>query len=261
MPRRRGGRWPARRHRSARSARGACPGRGSGRPRRRRARSPRRAPRSRATSSSGMPPARRIAGGATVQSTIVDSTPTVARAAVEDVVDVVAEVGAHVFGRRRADPTEAVGRRGGEPAVERSEQLERQRVGRHAQADGVQPAGHHRRDVGGRVRARTVSGPGQQASASVAAAAGTDDAHRASPSAAAMCTINGWSAGRPLTWKIRRTARSFVASAAKPVHGLGGDRDQPAGPHDIERLAHPRVERRGHALTPARPRGSRARRR
>ena len=54
-----------------------------------------------------------------VQSTIVDSTPTRARPAVEDEVDVVAEVGAHVGGGGRAHPPEAVGRRRGDPAAER----------------------------------------------------------------------------------------------------------------------------------------------
>ena len=45
------------------------------------------------------PPTRRIAGSAPVTSTIVDSTPTAARTAVEHDVDVVAEIGAHVLRR------------------------------------------------------------------------------------------------------------------------------------------------------------------
>ncbi len=77
-------------------------------------------------------------GRATVQSTIVLSTPTgdgppsstrraPDRAAAEVVDD--------VRGGGRADPAEAVGRRRGEPAAEAVEQLERHRVGGHAEPD------------------------------------------------------------------------------------------------------------------------------
>ena len=64
-----------------------------------------------------------------------------ARPAVEDEVDVVAEVGAHVIGSRRADPAEAVGRRCGQPAAEAGQQLQRQRMSRHANTHGRPPAG------------------------------------------------------------------------------------------------------------------------
>ena len=65
----------------------------------------------------------------------------------------------------------------------------------------------------GRMR---VSGPGQNASTSFCANAGTSLAKWAMPAASATCTISGWSLGRPLAAKICATAASLLASAARP---------------------------------------------
>ena len=74
--------------------------------------------------------------------------PDPARAAVEDHVDVVAQVGPDVVGRGRADPPEPVGGRGGDPAAETAQQPLGERLVRHPDADRVAPAGDlvgHRR--------------------------------------------------------------------------------------------------------------------
>ena len=62
----------------------------------------------------------------------------------------------------------------------------------------------------------TVKGPGHAASASRRADSGIDAAQSTRSRPEAMWTISGWSAGRPLTVKIRRMAAGFVASAANP---------------------------------------------
>ena len=63
--------------------------------------------------------------------------PDRARATVEDRVDVVAEIGAHVCRRRGADPAEPVGRRSRDPTGELAEQLEGERLVGDAQPDRV----------------------------------------------------------------------------------------------------------------------------
>ena len=78
--------------------------------------------------------------------------PDPARPAVEHDVHVVAEVGAHVAGGRRAHPPEPVGRRRRHSPTELPQQRERDRLVGHPQADGVEPAGH---------RVGHVRGPGQ----------------------------------------------------------------------------------------------------
>ncbi len=61
-----------------------------------------------------------------------------------------------------------------------------------------------------------VSGPGQHVAASARAAGDAVGAHRSRSDRSARWTINGWSAGRPLTAKIRAIAAGSVASAARP---------------------------------------------
>ena len=72
--------------------------------------------------------------GRSCTSTMVDSTPTAHGPPSSTQVDVVAEVGPDVGGRRRADPAEPVGRRRGDAAAEGPEQLA-------APAGGRAPAG------------------------------------------------------------------------------------------------------------------------
>ena len=62
----------------------------------------------------------------------------------------------------------------------------------------------------------SVSGPGQNASASARAPAGTERAQCPRSATLPMCTITGWSAGRPLAAKIARTAAALPASAPSP---------------------------------------------
>ena len=64
------------------------------------------------------------------------------RPAVEDHVDVVAEIGEHVGGGGGAHATEPVGRRCRHPTAERAQQRERERLVGDPQADGVEAAGH-----------------------------------------------------------------------------------------------------------------------
>ena len=112
--------------------------------------------------------------GRRCRSTMVDSTPTRARPAVEHQVDVVAEVVPHVLGRRRAHLAEAVGRGSGDAATE----------GRRAAARASGWAGTRRPMVSrppvtvgstsGRRCSTTVSGPGQHGVGQSDAAAGGD---------------------------------------------------------------------------------------
>ena len=62
----------------------------------------------------------------------------------------------------------------------------------------------------------SVSGPGQNAAASRRAPSGTARAQSAAAPASARWTMTGWSAGRPLAAKMRRTASSLPASAPSP---------------------------------------------
>ena len=62
----------------------------------------------------------------------------------------------------------------------------------------------------------TVSGPGQNASASFCAAAGHSLANARAAATSPTCTISGWSAGRPLAAKIFATAASSSARAPRP---------------------------------------------
>ena len=155
-----------------------------------------------------------------------------ARTAFEHEVDVVAEVGAHVRGGRRAHPPEPVGRR-------RRDRRRRTRRATRARPDGParagRPSGAHRsprrRSRSDRLRSTSVSGPGQNVAPR---ACGRRRVRRAAYSSsaapAAMCTITGWSAGRPFTRYSRRSASAFAGVGAQPVHGLGRERDQPAAP-------------------------------
>ena len=62
----------------------------------------------------------------------------------------------------------------------------------------------------------SVKGPGQNCCISACAKAGMSCAKTLACSGAAICTINGWSAGLPLVLKICATACAFCASAARP---------------------------------------------
>ena len=201
---------PAARDTSGRSAMAACRARGWDRPRVRvsvAATPP--------ISSAEIAPGRSTCGGSTVQSTIVDSTPMGHGPPSKHEVDIVAEVGAHVIGRRRADPAEAVGRRCGEPATEPLPAAPASTDGRARAADGRRPPVtivEHPRTR----EARAASA----APASMRRRGPRRRRNRRRPIAerppAAMWTISGWSAGRPLTAKIRRTASGLDASAASP---------------------------------------------
>ena len=61
-----------------------------------------------------------------------------------------------------------------------------------------------------------VSGPGQNAAARSSATEGHAAACRFAKKTSGTCTISGLVDGRPLTSKIRATARSEVASAPRP---------------------------------------------
>ncbi len=75
----------------------------------------------------------------------------------------------------------------------------------------------------------SVNGPGQKASISRPAKAGTSAAKRATPAWLATWTISGWSAGRPLAAKMPRTAASLPASAARPYTvSVGNPTSSPA---------------------------------
>ena len=62
----------------------------------------------------------------------------------------------------------------------------------------------------------SVSGPGQKASASRAAASGTSDAKARAAPKLLKWTMSGWLVGRPLAAKMRPTAAAFEASAPSP---------------------------------------------
>ena len=70
-----------------------------------------------------------------------------ARSAVEYDLHVIPKLRTHMLRRRGRKPAEAVCRRCRNPAAEGSQQIERETMIRHAQADRVLPAGH---DVGTR---------------------------------------------------------------------------------------------------------------
>ena len=147
------------------------------------------------------PPTRRIDGlvAGDVDDRRLDAD--AARAAVEHDVDVVAEVGAHVRGGRRAHAPEAVRRRRRDAAAERVEQRERERMVGHADTDGVAAA---RRLVARRAPAlrgtTSVSGPGQNASASARATSGTSRAESSScPRARDVHDHRDDRPGRPFT--------------------------------------------------------------
>ena len=62
----------------------------------------------------------------------------------------------------------------------------------------------------------SVSGPGQNASASRSAAGGTSAAQARAAAKLLKWTMSGWLAGRPFAAKMRATARGFEASAPRP---------------------------------------------
>ena len=120
------------------------------------------------------------------------------RAAIDNEIDAPAQIGQHVRRRGRRDVAGAVGRRRHDRLAERGEDLFAPPVVGHAHRDAVEA---RRRQLGDRASAAlastSVSGPGQNASASRAASA----LKRASARAAARSTtwaISGLNAGRPL---------------------------------------------------------------
>ena len=100
-----------------------------------------------------------------------------------------------------------------------------------------------------------VSGPGHSAAASRPAASCTSAAQRASSSAAAMCTIRGWSAGRPLAAVDTGDGGRVRGVGAQAVDGLGREGHEAPGPETgrgtrpARFLADVRLRRVGHAST------------
>ena len=161
-----------------------------------------------------------------------------ARAAVEDQVgrrvEQRAELVQHVPGGGRADPAEPVGARRGDPAAaERGQDLAGDRVRRRPQADGVLAAGHvvagaraagehqgeragpQRLGEGPRVR-RDVARPRVE----VAGAADVDDQR-----VVGRAPLDREDAGH----RVR-----LLGVGAEAVHGLGRQRDEPAGEQRLD---------------------------
>ena len=130
----------------------------------------RRRGRSRARARSRRAAARPAAAGSGVprNDTMVDSTPTLRRAAIDDQVDAAVEIGAHMLGERRRDVAGPIGRGRDHRLAERLQQVARDRVVRHAHRDRVR-ARRSRAPTPGSPSAfgsTSVSGPGQNTPAS-----------------------------------------------------------------------------------------------
>ena len=221
------GRHDLDRARSARSATRGCPG---ARVAAADAAAPCRARRARSSSGDA---ARRAARAArrSVQSTIVDSTPTAhgppssttATSSPRSARTAPAVVGL-TRPKRFADGAAS-------PPPNASSSATRDRMVGHAQPDGVEPAGDRiaRR---GRLRGTTtVSGPGQNASASVRATGGTSVAQLVElrPRARGARSRDG-RPGDPSPRRGGASASSVRRVGAEPVDGLGRERDQAAAP-------------------------------
>ena len=74
-----------------------------------------------------------------------------------------------------------------------------------------------------------VRGPGQNRAASFSATAGSADTQRCRYRGLSRCTMTGWSAGRPFTSNILRTAAGFAALAPRPYTvSVGNTTSSPA---------------------------------
>ena len=122
------------------------------------------APATRASAEALTAPMRRIVSGSDggVDDRRLDAD--AARTAIEHDVDVVAEVGAHVRGGRRAHPPETVGRRRGNRAANASSNASATGCVRNAEADRRRDHRSRPRTMrSDRLRNTSVSGPGQNA--------------------------------------------------------------------------------------------------
>ncbi len=189
-------------------------------------------------SSRGIPPGRSSCGGPVVQSTIVLSTPIgdgpPSRITSLAGLEHVTEVGEHVGGRRRADPAEGVGGRGGDAATRTGQQLLRHRVGRRAQPDGVPAAGdgvEHprgaRQQQGERsrpARGGEQFGRGRNLGGPRAELVGTPDVH--DEGVTDRPALHGEDPG---------DRGDVVGVGAEAVHRLGRDRHQAAAGEALDR--------------------------
>ena len=235
----------------------------AGRARRGRVRVGAAAARARATArATPMPPGRSSTGCIAGEGDDRRLDPDGARAAVEYRRHGIAEIVGDVLRRRRRDAAEPVRRGCGDAAAERGEQLARDRMRRHAQADAVLAAGD---DV--RRRAMRAEGSASAGRARTRPPAFSRLPARCAPSpsfASRRCkwTITGWSAGRPFAAKMRRTASGLRGIGAEAVDRLGRKRDQHAGAQPIggagDRGGCRRVDGRAHGLSTTRRRGPRA---
>ncbi len=199
------------------------------------------------------PPGRRTCGGSTVQSTMVDSTPTGHGPPSSTKSTSSPRSARTCVGSGRADAAESVGRWRGQPAAELAPTTA-------ASADGPalvrRPSivrRSPRRSLAHRVARAVSMDRASRRSASTAADGGIVAAHSASSSAPAMWTISGWFAGRPFTANTRRTASGFEASAASPYTVSVGMATSPP--------ARKTASARSTSLTVERRRGTRGSRR
>ena len=155
--------------------------------------------------------------------------------AVEYEVDVVAEIVAYVIGGRRADPAETIGRRCGQPSAEPFQQLQRQGVRRHTDADGWKAPGHGVEDP---------------------RCARNEHCQRSRPTRVGQRRRRGRNRARPVSQLLgrgdvddERVVDGSVFDREDPAHGngirrvgreavdgLGGDGDQPTGAQHCECL-------------------------
>ena len=152
-----------------------------------------------------------------------------ARPTVEHEVDVGTEVGAHVRGGRRAHASEAVGRRRRDASAERVEQRERDRMIGNAQPDRRRARPSPRpRSRSGRLRTHERQRPGPERGGQRARDVGDVARESSSCAPAAMCTITGWSSGRPLhRGRAACNASGFAASAPSPYTVSVGNATKP----------------------------------
>ena len=136
-----------------------------------------------------------------------------ARAAVEDEVDGFAQLGGDVLGGGRADPARRVGARGDDGQPDLAQERLGRRVRRHPDGHGREAGGGGRGDLRRAASGRTsVSGPGQNASASRSARASKAAMRRAASrrrrARSAGCAPGAASPGRrPRRRPGRRRAR------------------------------------------------------
>ena len=126
----------------------------------------------------------------------------VAGAAIENHAHLPAQFLAHMLGGGRADAPEAICRRRGDARTERPQQGERHWMTRNTQANGILSAGHDIRHFVAALEDQGQRPRPECARARASASLGMLRAHTLSCSASGRCTINGWSAGRPL-WQRR----------------------------------------------------------